>query len=90
MNAIFEEELWEGWVSIYMNDILIHTDQNIVKHWECIHQILKKLKDNDLYLKLEKCLFKQDHVKFLGVVLHDETIKMDPSKIKGVADWPHP
>ena len=32
MNAIFEEELWKGWVSIYMNDILIHMDQNVDKH----------------------------------------------------------
>ena len=90
MNAIFEEELCEGWVSIYMNDILIHMDRDVNKHRECIHQILGKLKDNNLYLKPKKCLFKQDRIEFLGVVLHDGTIEMDPSKIKGVADWPRP
>ena len=90
INAIFEEELHEGWVLIYMDNILIHTDRDVDKHQECIHRILGKLKDNNLYLKLEKCLFEQDHVKFLGVVLHDGTIEMDPSKIEGMADWPRP
>ena len=42
MNDIFAEELREGWVSIYMDDILIHTDDDIFNHRECVHRILKK------------------------------------------------
>ena len=90
MNDIFKEEIREGWVSIYMDDILIHTDNDIVKHQEYVYQILQKLEENDLYLKLEKCAFKQQRIKFLGVVLEGGTIQMDLSKIKGVANWPAP
>ena len=90
MNDIFKDEIREGWVSIYMDDILIHTDNNIAKHQEYVHQILQKLEENDLYLKPEKCAFEQKRIKFLGVILEEGTIQMDPSKIKGVANWPAP
>ena len=90
MNAIFTQKLREGWITVYMDDILIHTDQNKEKHRALIHQTLHKLKENDLFLKPEKCQFKQKRIEFLGVVLENGTIQMDPAKIKGVADWPHP
>ena len=90
MNEIFQEELREGWVSIYMDDILIHTDNNRPNHRKCVHRILDKLRKHDLYLKPEKCLFEQEEMEFLGVVLKNGTIQMDPTKIKGVADWPKP
>jgi hypothetical protein len=90
MNGIFTTELREGWVSIYMDDILVHTDRNLINHRKCVHRILDKLKQNDLYLKLEKCLFEKDEMEFLGVVLKGGTIQMDPAKIKGVVDWPCP
>ena len=83
---IFQEELREGWVSIYMDDILIHTDDNRPRHRECVHRILDKLKKHDLYLKPEKCLFEQEEMEFLGVVLKNGMIQMDPTKIKGVAE----
>jgi hypothetical protein len=90
MNDIFAEELREGWVSIYMDNILIHTDNNLTNHRKCIHRILDKLRKHDLYLKPEKCVFEKEQVEFLGVILKGGTIQMDPSKIKGVADWPRP
>ena len=88
MNDIFKEEIREEWVSIYMDDILIHTDNDTTKHRKHVHRILQKLEENDLYLKPEKCAFEQRKIEFLGVVLEGGTIQMDPSKIKGIADWP--
>ena len=49
--------------------------------------MLNKLKEHDLYLKPEKCVFDQIRIKFLGVILEGGTIQMDPAKVKGVADW---
>jgi len=37
MNDIFKEEIREGWASIYMDDILIHTNNDIAKHQKCVH-----------------------------------------------------
>jgi hypothetical protein len=90
MNEIFITELREGWLSIYMDDILVHTDSNIDKHRKCIHRVLQKLKEHDLYLKPEKCQFEREEIEFLGVVLKGGTIQMDLAKVRGVADWPRP
>ena len=48
------------------------------------------LKEHNLYLKLEKCIFDQTRIEFLGVILEGGTVQMDPAKVKGVADWPPP
>ena len=90
MNEIFIEELREGWLTIYMDDLLIHTDDDLNRHRQKVHQVLDKLERHDLFLKPEKCQFEQTKVEFLGVVLENGTIGMDPTKIKGVADWPPP
>jgi len=90
MNAIFEEELREGWLIIYMDDMLIATHDNPTFHKKCVHRILQKLAVNDLYLKPQKCVFEQKRIEFLGVILQNGTIHMDPAKTQGVADWPRP
>ena len=90
MNAIFQEELREGWLTIYMDDKLIHTKKDVQLHWKLVHCVLDKLQRHDLFLKPEKCLFEQTTMEFLGVVLENGTIKMDPTKIKGIVDWPLP
>ena len=73
-----------------MDDILIHTDDSLETHWRAVHQVLDKLAKHDLFLKPEKCLFEQRRMEFLGVVLENSTIQMDPAKTKGVEDWPQP
>jgi hypothetical protein len=90
MNAIFAEELLEGWLTVCMDDLLIHTPNNIAEHRRCVHRVLDKLRKHDLFLKPEKCLFEKRSMEFLGVVLGDGTIQMDPTKLKGVTDWPTP
>ena len=90
MNTIFAEEIAEGWLIVYMDNILITTKDNLQFHKKCIHRMLKKLNKHDLYLKLEKCTFKQQRIEFLGVILENGTVQMDPEKIKGVADWSPP
>ena len=90
MNAIFAEEIVEGWLIIYMDDILIATKDDIQFHEKCVHRMLEKLKKHDLYLKPEKCAFKHHKIKFLGVILENGMVQMDPAKVRGVTDWPPP
>ena len=63
---------------------------NLAIHHKQVHQVLDKLRQHDLYLKPEKCLFEKKSMEFLGVVLEKGQIHMDPTKLKGVADWPPP
>ena len=90
MNALFREELRQDWLSIYMDNILIHTRSDLPYHRTRVHQILDKLHKHDLFLKPEKCVFEQKEVEFLGVILGHNTIRMDPAKVQGVADWKSP
>ena len=90
MNEIFLEELREGWLTVYMDDMLIHTNDSLETHRKAVHRVLDKLVKHNLFLKPEKCLFEQHQMEFLGVVLEGGTIQMDPAKIKGVEDWPTP
>ncbi len=49
--------------------------------------MLHKLKQNDLYLKPEKCDFKKKEIDYLGIIVGNGKIQMDPKKLNGVADW---
>jgi len=53
-------------------------------------EVIKRLEENDLYVKLEKCKWKMREVEFLGVVIGPEGIKMEKEKVKGVLEWPTP
>ncbi len=98
MNTIFQTEVAQGWLSVYMDDIAIHTkqekhktnQQHIHHHRQYVHHMLNKLEQNDLYLKPEKCDFKQKEINYLCVIVGNGKLQMDPKKLKGVADWPKP
>ncbi len=50
--------------------------------------MLQILQDNQLYLKPEKCYFHQENIDYLGLRISQNTITMDPVKVKGVMEWP--
>jgi len=95
MNHIFQTQVAQGWLSVYMDDIAIHTkpkdgenkQEHRKRHETLIHLVLEILEENDLYLKPEKCEFLQTEITYLGVIVGNNQIKMDPSKLKGIADW---
>jgi hypothetical protein len=98
MNTIFWKEIGQGWLSVYMDDMAIHThpllnetpEQHVQRHRRYVHRVLEILEENDLYLKPEKCQFEQGKIKFLGVMVGNGQLKMDPKKLQGVADWKPP
>jgi len=75
MNSIFSEEIAEQWLTVYMDDMAIHTKktenetelQHILRHRSYVCQILTKLMKHNLFLKPEKCAFEQPSIEFLGV-----------------------
>ena len=76
-------------VVVYIDDILIFTKDE-AGHDVIVLEVLKHLKNNDLFLKPEKCHFKVREVEMLGLIIGPEGIKMDPSKVKAIVDWPYP
>jgi len=48
------------------------------------------MEDHNLYLKLEKCIWKVKEVGFLGLIIGKDGIKIEEQKVKRVLDWPRP
>ena len=86
MNNIFKDLIDEGYVVVYMDDILVYT-HTIEHHWEVVTRVIDILQKHQLYLKVEKCTFKCTMVEYLGLVLSQGRVAMDPVKIAGVRDW---
>ena len=63
----------------YMDDILIYT-QTIEHHQVVVTQVLDVLQRHQLYLKAKKCSFKHPTVEYLGLVLSEGRIEMDPDR----------
>ncbi|THG96639.1 hypothetical protein EW145_g7747 [Phellinidium pouzarii] len=89
MNDIFCIIITEEAILIYMDDILIFSD-NLEDLRRKTNRVLKVLQDNDLFLKLEKCVFEVQEVEFLGMILRPDNIHMDPVKLAGIQQWPEP
>ena len=69
MNHLFCKLINEGYVMIYMDDILIHTPNNPALHRHVVNDVLCILAVNDLYLKPQKCQFKVTEVEYLSVII---------------------
>ena len=89
MNSIFREEISEGNVVIYLDDILIFSS-DLEAHRTLVRRILEKLRKHQLFLKPEKCDFEQPLVEYLGVVVGGGQLRMDRKKVDAVQDWPSP
>ena len=88
MNDIFRD-LLDVYCVIYIDDILIYSE-TLEDHKVHVRTILQRLKDNNLYSKIEKCIFHASSVEFLGYVVSSNGISMEPSRVKAIRDWPTP
>ena len=90
MDDIFQEEVAQGWLRIYMDDMIIATEDDEILHELCVNHILDKLEKYNLFLKPEKCRFHRCEVEYLSVIIGNGNVKMDPIKIQGIMEWPTP
>ncbi|KAK3538562.1 hypothetical protein QTP86_006724 [Hemibagrus guttatus] len=76
-------------VVVYIDDILIYS-RSMADHQRHVAEVLHRLRDHNLFLKAEKCLFHQPTVQFLGYVIDHSGVRMDEKKVTAVRDWPAP
>ncbi|KAI2642436.1 Transposon Tf2-8 polyprotein [Labeo rohita] len=88
MNEVFREYL-HRFVVVYIDDILIYS-RNQAEHRQHVQQVLHKLRQHSLFLKLEKCEFHQSTVQFLGYNISAEGVQMDQGKVNAIQKWPLP
>lgn len=76
-------------MATYMDDLCIHS-KTLEEHRKKVREVLERLRTHRLFLRLAKCQFEKTEIDFLGVIVGNGQIKMDPLKVKAVADWPQP
>ena len=89
MNEILQDLINIGKVASFIDNVIIRTEME-EGYNEIVEEVVKRLAENDLYVKLEKYKWKVKEVGFLGIVIviGPEGIKMEKEKVKGVLDWP--
>src|SRR6266403_271273 len=73
---------------VYMDDILIATNDDLTRHRTIVHQVLDKLEEESYFLRPTKCEFKKEKIDYLGVVISRKRIHIDPIKVEGLKQWP--
>jgi len=91
MNEILRDLINEEKVAAFVDDVLVETETETEEgHDKIVKEILRRLEENDLYIKPEKCIWKVRKIGFLGVVIEPNGVKMEEEKVDGVLSWPEP
>jgi RNase H-like domain found in reverse transcriptase/Reverse transcriptase (RNA-dependent DNA polymerase) len=89
MDEIFKKEIKDNLIIAYMDDILAFS--KTIDGLKKIEQIiLENAREYDLYFKAKKCKFRKLKIKYLGLVVEEGKLAIDPAKLKGILDWPAP
>ena len=89
VNKILAEKL-DVFVIVYLDDILIYTEDAGQVHVEAVRWVLGELRKHGLFANLKKCRFHQEEVRFLGYVVSSQGIRMEEERIDAVKAWPEP
>jgi hypothetical protein len=88
MNNVLSKFL-DKFVLVFIDDILIYS-KNREEHEEHLRLVLQVLREHHLYAKFSKCDFFQKQIHYLGHVLSEEGLVVDPDKIRSIMEWPTP
>ena len=89
INDILRDLIDTGDVAAFMDNMLVEMEDK-KKHNEIVEEVLKRMEENDLYIKPEKCVWKVKEIDFLGLVMGTEGIKMQKEKVAEVLEWSRP
>jgi len=89
MNEILRDLINEGKVAAFVNNVLVGTETE-EEHDKIVEEILRRLEENDLCIKPEKCVWKVRKIGFLEAVIGPNGIEMKEEKVDRVLSWPEP
>ena len=87
MNKILQDLINTGKVASFIDDVIIETEMK-EGYNKIVEEVIRRLAENDVYVKPGKCKWKVKEVGFLEVVIGLERIKIKEKKMKDVLDWP--
>ncbi|MBW0517712.1 hypothetical protein O181_057427 [Austropuccinia psidii MF-1] len=83
MNTIFPEELSEGWLIIYIDDIIV-CSETWENHFTRLERVLQKIVQGNMNISLKKCHFAYSELKALGHVVSGLSLCIDNNKVAAV------
>jgi len=83
MNDIFRDLIAEGIMVVYLDDILIFT-RTKEEYAKAIQRVLQVLQEHKLFLHPEKYEFFKEQIEYLGLVISEDRVSIDPVKVTGV------
>ena len=86
MNGIFHD-FQDEFVIIFIDDILVYS-RSKEDHERHLRAVLGRLREHKLFAKLSKCSFRHKSIGFLGYIVSDQGVSVDPENIKSIRDWP--
>ncbi|XP_038991121.1 uncharacterized protein LOC120114215 [Hibiscus syriacus] len=88
MNKVLQPFL-DHFVVVYLDDIVVYS-KTLEEHVEHLRRVFQVLRENELYVKEEKCSFAQKEVSFLGHVVRGGKLQMEKDKIRAIDEWKPP
>ena len=88
MNRVFRPFL-EQFAIVFIDDILVYSNDREY-HDSHLRVVLETLRKEQLYAKMSKCGFWLKEVSFLGHIVSEEGIMVDPRKIEVILEWKPP
>lgn len=88
MNEMLEEFIGK-FVIVYLDDMLIFCETR-EEHFRHVRYVLEKLQQNKLLINMKKCTFFRKELVYLGFVIAENELKMDPEKVAAILSWPSP
>ena len=85
MNDLLRDLVVEEKVVVFIDDVMIVTETE-KGHDEIVEKVLKRLEENDLFVKPEKCVWKVREVGFLGVIIGEDGVRMEKEKVQRVIE----
>lgn len=89
VNHDFEEPIKEGWLVVYMDDVLIFS-RHAQEHLRHLRRALQLVREKQWVLNKEKCSFFMQTITFLGHRVSAAGVQPDPLKIEAIRSWPLP
>jgi len=89
MNDLLRDLVVEEKIAVFIDNVMIATEME-EGHDEIVEEVLRRLEENDLFIKPEKYVWKVREVGFLRVIIGEDGVRMEKEKVQGIIERPVP
>jgi hypothetical protein len=71
-----------------INDVLIAMQESLEQHHKQVFNVFQLLMENHICVEIDTCIFDTNDIPFLGFIVSESGLQMDPNKAKAIVNWP--